>query len=53
MNGYEHPTRDTPTHAVYRMSWVAYANVIMTAIFLVAVSLGIGSWATRNAHQDR
>ncbi|AKT33661.1 hypothetical protein RYA05_34725 [Pseudomonas syringae pv. actinidiae] len=52
MNGYEHPTRDTPAHAVYRLSWLAYANVIMTSIFLIAVSLGIGSWTTHNAQSD-
>ncbi|RMS05963.1 hypothetical protein ALP75_200286 [Pseudomonas syringae pv. actinidiae] len=52
MNGYEHPTRDTPAHAVYRLSWLAYANVIMTAIFLIAVSLGLASWTTHNARSD-
>lgn len=52
MNGYEHPTRDTPAHAVYRLSWLAYANVIMTAIFFIAVSLGIASWTTHNARSD-
>ncbi len=52
MNGYEHPTRDTLVHAVYRLSWLAYANVIMTSIFLIAVSLGIGSWTSHNAQSD-
>ncbi|WP_080438318.1 hypothetical protein [Pseudomonas syringae] len=52
MNGFEHPTRETPAHAVYRLSWLAYANVIMTSIFLIAVSLVIGSWTTHNAQSD-
>ncbi|MCQ2992385.1 hypothetical protein NLO72_24610 [Pseudomonas tremae] len=52
MNGYEHPTRDTSAHAVYRLSWLAYANLIMTSIFLIAVSLVIGSWTAHNAQSD-
>ncbi|QIQ74848.1 hypothetical protein HBB04_05271 (plasmid) [Pseudomonas coronafaciens] len=28
MNGYEHPTRDTSAHAVYRLSWLASENAL-------------------------
>nr|WP_304665695.1 hypothetical protein [Pseudomonas tremae] len=34
------------------MSWLAYANLIMTSIFLIAVSLVIGSWTAHNAQSD-
>ncbi|EGH42085.1 hypothetical protein PSYPI_06573 [Pseudomonas syringae pv. pisi str. 1704B] len=44
MNGFESPTSVESTHAVFRLSWLAYANTVMTIIFFIVVSIAIGQW---------
>ncbi|AZF07693.1 hypothetical protein [Pseudomonas sp. R5-89-07] len=45
MDGYEHPTRNTSPHELYRLSWLAYLSTIFAFFALVAFSAGIG-WLT-------
>ncbi|AKF53471.1 hypothetical protein PsyrH_23835 [Pseudomonas syringae pv. syringae HS191] len=52
MNGFESPTSVESTHAVFRLSWLAYANTVMTIIFFIVVSIAIGQWTAHNAQSD-
>jgi hypothetical protein len=52
MNGYESPASVESTHAEFRLSWLAYANTVMTILFFIVVSIGIGQWTAHNTHSD-
>lgn len=52
MNGYETPTSTESAYAVFRLSWLAYANAVMTILFFVAVSIVIGQWTAHNVQSD-
>jgi hypothetical protein len=51
MNGYESP-RIESAHAVYRLSWLAYASTVLSIAFFIAISIGIGAWTLHNAQTD-
>ena len=51
MNGYESPSIES-AHAVYRLSWLAYVTTVLTIVFFIAISIGIGGWTLHRAQTD-
>jgi hypothetical protein len=50
--GTNTPPAPRPRTRVYRLSWLAYVNVILKLLAFIAVSVGIGWWALSLAHTE-